>query len=543
MHTDFDVAIAGYGPTGLVAASALGAKGHRVLVVERWPGLYGMPRLTHIDGETARIIQHVGDVDDALRVARPVDSYTWLSGDGETLLTVDWSGTSSGYPAHFSIYQPDIEDAIDARVRSFPNVTVKQGWNLNHVEQDDERVVLRIRPWSRDRNRQWTDTGESETFTARYLIAADGANSFVRESLGIDRDDLHSDDVWLNIDTEQLGDLPDRFAQSSQFCDPARPHMFMPIGFGRQRFEVAVLPGDDVEEAKTLDHAWRWLRDTHGIGPDDVRILRNIVYTFSARTAERWRDGRVLLGGDAAHTMPPYMGQGACSGMRDGLTAAWKLDLVLRGLADERLLDTYEAERRPHAGAIQATSVFLGRLANTLDADEAAERDAMFRSGDAPPPPPFPTIVAGVIRMDAAGAPIAPAGELAPQGRVRAGDRSGLFDNVVGAGLSLVARDDPRALLDAERLGLLEALGATIGTTAPGTPWSFEDLDGVYAAFFAEHDAAAFISRPDFHLFGAAAAEELPGLVDELGLRLSLRAVPAVAAAPAVPAVPAGSEA
>lgn len=520
MVTDYDVAVVGYGPTGLVAASALGARGHRVIVVERWPGLYGLPRLTHIDGETARIVQNVGDVEDALRVARPVDSYEWLGADDEHLLTVDWRGTSSGHAAHYSIYQPDIESAIDAKIRRYPNVEVRQGWEVDDLEPGPDGVNLRIRRWSRDRTQQWASGDREFSFTTKYVIGADGANSFVRTALGIDRDDLHSDDVWLNIDTRALRELPARFNQSSQFCDPVRPHMFMPIGLGRQRFEVAVLPGDDVEAARTPEAAWSWLRAKHNLGPDDVEILRNIVYVFSARMAKTWRHGNVFLAGDAAHTMPPYMGQGACSGMRDGITLAWKLDLVLSGKASERLLDSYEQERRPHANAIQEISVALGRIANTLDKEEAAARDLAFRAGDAPPPPPFPTLTAGVIATAASGAPRGLAGHLAPQGRVRRGARQGLFDTVLGGGFAVVTSADPVRVLNDAQLTFLDAIGATVATTMSGSRYSFESLDETYETFFADHRVDGFISRPDFHLFGAAQENELGQLVDELRAKL-----------------------
>jgi len=522
VSSDFDVAVIGYGPTGLVAASALGAKGHRVLVIERQPGLYGLPRLTHIDGETARIIRDVADIDKALKVAKPVDSYKWMGADGEDLLTVDWSGVSSGYAAHWVIFQPDIEDAIDERVRSYPNVTVMQGWNLDHISQDANEVTLQVRKWSRQDNESWAEEGEAKSFTARYVFAADGSNSFVRESLGIQRDDLNSNDVWLNLDCEILRPLPERFAQSSQFCDPVRPNMFMPIGFGRERFELAVIPGDDVDEMKTPEYAWRWFNERHGLGPDDVKILRQIIYTFSARTAETWRAGRVLLGGDAVHSMPPYMGQGACSGMRDGINVAWKLDLVLSGKADDFLLDAYEIERRPHARQIQEVSVFLGQLANTLDALVAAERDTAFRSGNVPPPPPFPTITGGVISTQVDGTASPMAGELAPHGRVNYQGREGLFDAVVGSGFSLITRRPAESLLDQEQLEFLNSINATLATIDKSDPNGLTELDGTYEEFFTSHGADALISRPDFNLFGVASEAALPSLVNELRDKLAI---------------------
>ncbi|KXO99179.1 bifunctional 3-(3-hydroxy-phenyl)propionate/3-hydroxycinnamic acid hydroxylase [Tsukamurella pseudospumae] len=527
--TDYDVAVIGYGPTGLVLSSMLARAGHRVVAVERWPGLYGMPRLTHIDGETARIIQAAGDVDSALRDAAPAAVYEWRNGAEELLIAVDWSGESSGFAAHYSMYQPHIECSIDERNRTRPNLDVLQGTILVSMEQSDDHVELVVRPWSRDRDAQWADAPE-RTLTAQYVVGADGAGSTVRHLLGIDRSDLHVDDRWLNIDTECVRPLGDRFDTARQYCDPRQPHMFMPIGRSRQRFEVAVRPEDDADEMATEEFAWRWLRAQHDLGPDDVKILRHIVYTFSACTADAWRAGRVFLAGDAAHTMPPYMGQGACSGMRDGITLAWKLDLVLSGRAGEALLDTYEAERRPHVEVIQNCAVELGRVANLKDPVAAAARDIAFQRGEVPPLPPFPTIAAGVIDADADGLPVDVAGTLAPQGVVRlADDRSGRFDDLHPWGFAVVSTRDATEILGPDRLTFLAELGGTVVTLEPGHPHSIVDEHGTYAAYFADTGADAFLVRPDFHLYGAAGLADLPRLVD--GLRVKLSAAPAVAVA------------
>ncbi|GAB92402.1 bifunctional 3-(3-hydroxy-phenyl)propionate/3-hydroxycinnamic acid hydroxylase MhpA [Gordonia rhizosphera] len=514
--TDFDVAVVGYGPTGLVLSSMLARAGHRVVVFERWPRLYGMPRLTHIDGETARIIQAAGDVDHALRDASPKVVYEWCDADGEVLLPVDWSGESSGFAAHYSMYQPDIESAIDDRNRTYPNLEINQGTTVVGVTQDHDRVALTVRPWSKDRDEQWEAGSADRTVTARYVVGADGANSAVREALGIDRDDLGVDDRWLNIDTECKRPLGARFEVTRQFCDPVQPNMFMPIGKSRQRFEVAVRPTDDLDEMATEEFAWRWLRERHDLGPDDLTILRHIVYTFSARTAETWRVGRVFLAGDAAHTMPPYMGQGACSGMRDGITLAWKLDLVLSGRAGESLLDSYEAERRPHVEVIQRCSVELGRVANLKDPVAAAERDAAFRRGDVPPLPPFPTITAGVVEVDECGNPIGLAGTLAPQGNVTVGGQTARFDDVHPWGFQVVSVANPMTVLGPDRLRFLTDQGATVVTIEPGHDHSVIDTDGTYADYFARNGVEAFLARPDFHLFGAGALTDLPRLVDAL---------------------------
>jgi 3-(3-hydroxy-phenyl)propionate hydroxylase len=97
--------------------------------------------------------------------------------------------------------------------------------------------------------------------------------------------------------------------------------------------------------------------------------VRATAYRFHALVADRWRDGDVFLAGDAAHQMPPFMGQGLCAGVRDAANLAWKLAEVLHGQSDPALLDTYERERRPHVEAVTALSIEAGQLLGRLAVD------------------------------------------------------------------------------------------------------------------------------------------------------------------------------
>ncbi|WP_175853934.1 bifunctional 3-(3-hydroxy-phenyl)propionate/3-hydroxycinnamic acid hydroxylase [Burkholderia anthina] len=516
-----DVAIVGYGPTGLVAASMLGRAGHHVIVIERWPTPYGLPRLTHIDGETARIVQASADVDHALRNAKAVDTYHYCDANGDLLLELNWTGRACGYPAHISIYQPDIEDAIDARASGFRNVTILRGWEIDTLQQDNDGVTLSAHPWRGGQDAQWT--GKPRTIRARYVIGADGASSFVRRTLGIERTDFGCNERWLNLDSENKRDLGDGCARTTIFCDPARAYMHMPIGTKRTRFELRVLPHESTAEWETEEAGWKWLNEHYGYGPDDLKLLRHVVYTFETRMAHHWRAGRVLLAGDAAHTMMPYMGQGACSGMRDGINLAWKLDLVLTGRASADLLDTYEAERRPHVTAITQMSLFLGQVVNEDDPHKVAERDAAFRAGNMPPMSPFPKIAHGVVHDDADGGCLQTTGAPAPQGRARRGAAEGRFDDVVGQGFQLVAREHPSRHLDDAQRAFLVQLGCHVAVLSDdvSAPDAVVDLDGEQRAFMNAHGMAAYIKRPDFVVFGSVAdLRDLGTLVDGLRDRL-----------------------
>jgi 3-(3-hydroxy-phenyl)propionate hydroxylase len=525
MSETYDVAIVGYGPTGLVLASLLGQAGHHVVVFERYPTLYGLPRLTHIDAETARIITVSGDVDRALRDSSPIDSYHWVNGKERLLVDV---GASSGstmlFFDHISIYQPDIEDAIHECICTLPNVKVYQGWEIITLQEELESVTLTARQRTKDtaEERGDQDTASLQV-TARYVIGADGANSFVRMALGISRTDFGFNERWLNVDTARKRPLGRELERTMQYCDPKRGHMFMPIGTKRERFEFALLPGEDTQAMERPEVAWKFLSQYHGLGPDDVEILRQVVYTFECQLATQWKRGRVLLAGDAAHTMPPYLGQGACSGMRDAANLAWKLDLVLTGRADSALLDSYEAERKPHVSAIMKGALALGKVANMRNPLAAFLRDQAFRFHLVPPPPPFPTLSTGVLSSGMNGSPSRAVGSIPLQGHIAHNGTLGRFDDLFGYRFVLLAQRNPSEVLGAAHIAFLKELGCAVLTLSPDsdeTVMAIDDLDGVYTHYLDRLGTEAMLVRPDFVLFGMSMINDLPALITDLSKQL-----------------------
>jgi 2-polyprenyl-6-methoxyphenol hydroxylase-like FAD-dependent oxidoreductase len=485
----FDVAIVGYGPVGQTLAVLLGQRGWNVAVIEKQPAPYPLPRAVHFDHEVARILQAAWLGDELPRLTEPADVYDWKNAGGETLLLIGSKEMGvSGWPEANMFAQPDLERALDARARSLKAVEVTRGREVVGLWESHDDVELEIR----------SPEGERSELSARYVVGCDGANSFVRRHIGVTFTDLGFFFDWLIVDV-----LPHEARVwdpiNGQICDPARPTTVVSGGPGRRRWEFMRLPGETIEELNNEATAWRLL-DPWNLTPTNATLERHAVYTFQARWADEWRKGRIFLAGDAAHQMPPFAGQGMCSGIRDAANLAWKLDLVLGGKAADRLLDTYASERIPQVRQLVDFSIGLGKVICVADPAEAAARDAAMiaaaREKGLTPPLPTPAIGPGLLLE---GDPLA--GHLFVQGNVRTGARVGRFDDVVGRGFTLVSTvGDPAAFLDADLAEFFDSIGGISAYVAPNAP--IDDVNRSYERWFADHGVAVALARPDFHVFG-----------------------------------------
>jgi flavoprotein hydroxylase len=498
----FDVAIVGWGPVGQALAILLALRGRRVGVFEKQAAAYPLPRAVHFDHEVGRILQATGIGGALAGRTEAADVYEWRNAAGETLLRFESRAAGlSGWPDASMFAQPELERLLDARARALPGVAIARGAEVVDVTPGDGAVALDVET-ARGRRR----------VAARFVVGCDGANSFVRRRLGATVTDLGFFFDWLIIDV--LPNTPTVWRPLNvQVCDPARPTTLVSGGPGRRRWEFMRLPGESLEELDREETAWRLLAPWN-VTPANATLERHTVYRFQARWVDGWRRGRVLLAGDAAHQMPPFAGQGMCSGLRDAANLAWKLDLVLAGTAPERLLDTYATERTPHVRATIDFSMALGRVICIADAAEAAARDgamiAAARAGTSPTSPPPASIGPGLHR-----AGDAHAGRLFVQGRVARGATTGLFDDVVGRGWTLLSpHADPSRHLAPDEAGFFARLGGVAAHV--GGP-DLHDVDGVYARWFAETGVAVVLQRPDFYVFGTAPTPDgAGGLVAEL---------------------------
>lgn len=508
-----DVVQVGYGPVGQSLAAVLGRAGHSVVVLERHPGLYQQPRAYAFDHEIMRNFQSLGIADEIEKVAKPNTRLEMVDADNILIANVPLTAGSGWKPA-YQMYQPHVEAVLDSVVKGQPTVRVQMDHEVVAIDDRGDHVAVTAR------------TGAAETtVAARYVVGTDGANSIVRETAGLTRSTLGPSSAVLVIDLRPYdadfawGEIID----ARQVADPRRP-AFHGRWLGREhmRLEFEALPDESHAQLQSHERCWELMAGC-GLGPDDVEIIRATVYTFEARLADQWGSGRVFLAGDAAHLMPPFLAQGLCSGIRDAFNLGWKLDAVLRGAAPESLLDTYEAERKLHTQSYIQLSVGIGGLVSTLDAAAAAQRDAMLREHGIPALE-WPTLKAGLLQRGAGDEVTAPAGHLAPQGRVLFEGRSGRFDDVVARGWVLLTR---RAIAPALLDGyaeLIEALDITVIHVTPAiAAGAATDLDTDYDEWFAKHGVTAILVRPDFYIFGAARdPEEIPDLLGSLAHQLAV---------------------
>jgi len=499
----YDVIQIGYGPVSESLALMLGRKGRSVAVCERWTSRYPLPRAVCVDHELYRVLSANGMGEILPSVTHGGPLYQWFNADWKELLVIDWQKASiSGGPEVNFVHQPTLEGALDTMVQQQKGVDLHLGWEAVAFTQDADLAHVTLRH---------VESGEEKTLSARYVVGCDGANSLVRTTIGGEREDRGFQADWLVIDVllkdgvtvEGLG-LP----AAGQYCNPARPTTIVPAGVrdGRlfRRWEFMRLPHETVEQLEDEAYVWELLKPW--AGPDDVELVRHKVYNFRSLIASRWREGRLLIAGDAAHVMPPFMGQGMCAGMRDAWNLAWKLELVLSGAADDLLLDTYQAERMPHVSQITDMAIFLGKIICIPDPDVAAERDRAFLGGDAPPLPPFPKLDHGLLfRPD--GVALQPgAGLLSPHVVIEQdGTRARLDDATeAGSGFVVIARGfDPEASIgpvhDTLAIAGLRSLQLGAGHAV--------DVDGRIDAFLDAQGWNAMFIRPDFYVYGGAIGE------------------------------------
>jgi 3-(3-hydroxy-phenyl)propionate hydroxylase len=530
-----DVAIVGAGPVGLMIANYLGQCGVNVTLVEKLDTLIDYPRAIGLDDESLRTFQAVGLADEVLPHTTPWHAMRFLTPKGRCFADIQPKTDEFGWSRRNAFIQPLADRVLFDGLQRFNNVKVLFSRELSSFEQSDSAVVLNLKD----------QHGRSERLNARYLIGCDGGNSLVRRSLDISFEGKTAPNQWIVVD---IANDPLATPHVYLCCDPVRPYVSAALPHGVRRFEFMVMPGE-TETALSKPENLRKLLSKVLPNPDHIELIRSRVYTHNARLAGRFRQGRVLLAGDAAHIMPVWQGQGYNSGMRDASNLAWKLALVIKGLAADNLLDSYEEERRDHAKAMINLSVLAGHVLAPPKRWQGTLRDGVSWLLNYLPPvkryfvemrfKPMPQYTRGALIVPSAkGSPV---GKMFIQPKVLTdAGTTVLLDEVIGENFAIIAWGcDPTWGLSATQIAQWKALGTRFIQVLPDVQLRVPsdaspdvirvgDSSGRLKEWFALGTSSIALVRPDRFLAGLAIPQTVGQACDELAR--ALKALPPTSA-------------
>ncbi|HUH84878.1 MAG TPA: FAD-dependent monooxygenase [Stellaceae bacterium] len=504
------VLIVGGGPVGLTASLLLSRAGVRSLLVERHPGTAIHPKARGINARTMEVF-HQQSIAAAIRKAGLPPAHTgfivWaktLAGE-ELERRVPWSRRAqsaevSPVPACLCA-QDDLEPVLRHFAAEEALAELRFNTEMTHFAADDTGVVATLRD---------SESGATAEIRARYMIAADGAQSRVRRALGIGM--LGQENVYDSVNILINADLrpwtAHRPAALYFIENPELRATFLTINAAdRWGFLVNPLAAQGFKAADfTPDRAAALVRLAVGVPDLAVNVLGIAPWTASAHVAERYVHGPVFLAGDAAHEMPPTGGFGLNTGVQDVHNLCWKLGLVLRGVAAPALLETYHDERQPVGRAITEQSltnaISMGRMQQRLENTSARPEylneqgmifGATYASRAVIADGTAPTAVANPVTDYA---PSARPGGRAPHVWLEAkgGERCSTID-LVGNGFLLMTAPRGQAWSEAaERAAAATALPIPVVTIGDGR---FPDPQYRWRRAYEVDDGGAVLVRPD----------------------------------------------
>lgn len=521
-----DVIIAGGGPTGVMAANILGKYGLKTIVFDKLKDIYPNPRAAVIDDDIARIIQFAGLEEEILKLSTVSKGYKFLNQQRTPMFGFKRveGNTSNGYPTTLVIRQPLIEEVLRSGLKQNENVTMFSNHEVLDVEEHNDLVTVKVKDLA---------AKEEKTFQAKYVIAADGARSKIRECLGIEREDMNFNHPWLIVDIKAPKELnlPNI---NQQFCHPSRAATCIYLGNDMYRWEIALHEYETQSTYKTDESIKELL--SNWMNTEDITVDRKIIYVFRSLLAKQGRKGRIFLAGDSAHQMPPFLGQGLSSGIRDVMNICWKIAHILKYDFSESILDSYEEERLPHVEKIMRHAVLLGEIIQTNNQEIADFRDRLFNYLNS-----IPNVKEALNNLAKAASPIgigfhhptikSDETTLFPQTTVTLADGTqAKSDNVIGNRFAMVVSANvSENKLDAlkqklaalhltdfiECLQVVTQQPVKAGQILEGTPH--------FSEWFEKNDVDVAIVRPDRYVYAKGEAEIAGDILEDLAKSLGIK--------------------
>ncbi|MBL7818007.1 MAG: FAD-dependent monooxygenase [Saprospiraceae bacterium] len=330
------VIIVGAGPTGVMLAHLLGQKNISVILIEKEADIFPVTRATHLDAETLRNLQMTGLINELKEYTQSITYFDVVDKDGKTLFEQALANqdTVHHYKDDCFFDQVYFEKILRKGLARYSNVELIVGAEAIDMIASGAEVKIGLKT---------SKEGGITEVTGDWLIGCDGGRSFVRETMFPKMRELKPPKDWILVDTalnnaEDARLLPDRFRY---YLSDERLTAYA-HGFGlNRRWEFELNEGETMPEEAVIKS---WVEKF--IDLNKISFLRIKKYTHLSLVTPKWQENNVFLAGDAAHLMPPFAGQGLCSGVRDAVNLAWKLSDVIQNKAKTDLLNSYDTERQ-----------------------------------------------------------------------------------------------------------------------------------------------------------------------------------------------------
>ena len=369
---EYDVTVIGLGPTGGTLANLMALNGFSVLVLEREKNYYPLPRAVHFDDEIMRVFQTIGISKEFLKYTIINKGTKFVNSKEQVIL--DWPRprkvTDNGWYPSYRFNQPDLERQLRKKLKNYKKVSIRQNSEVNKVINFKDHVKIFFLD---------TRNKSSNLVKSKYVIGCDGANSITRNQIGTKMDNLGFTQKWAVVDLilkKDKKNLPDR---TIQYSNPKQPATYCRNVGKRRRWEFAIR--NNLTEKTILSDKYIWNFLKPWLKKSEAYLERKTIYTFESAISRKWRKGRIFIAGDAAHLMPPFMGQGMCAGIRDISNLAWKISKSLRDKHDEKFLNTYQSERFSNVKQYIETTMRMGEFINAVESIQITDNISSENDG------------------------------------------------------------------------------------------------------------------------------------------------------------------
>ena len=369
---EFDVTIVGLGPAGGTLANLLAMHDFSILILDREKSFYPLPRAVHFDDEIMRVFQTIGITKEFLKHTIINKGTKFVNSKDKVIL--DWPRpkkiTDNGWYPSYRFHQPDLEKKLRKKLKNYKKVLIEQNSEVKKIQNSKNYVDITYLN---------INNHKEHLVRSKYVIGCDGANSITRKQMKTKMDNLGFTQKWAVVDLilkKKKNNLPDR---TIQYSNPKQPATYCRNVGRRRRWEFAIKKNHSDKKVLSENYIWNFLKPW--LNKSEAIIERKTIYTFESAIARKWRKGRVFIAGDAAHLMPPFMGQGMCAGIRDISNLAWKISKSLRDKHDEKFLNTYQSERFSNVKQYIETTMRMGEFINAVESIQITDNISSENDG------------------------------------------------------------------------------------------------------------------------------------------------------------------